>query len=71
MTETIITLNVIGMNCMGCVKSITNAVKALTGVIEVNTDLAQKTVTVTYNPDSVKAEEITEAIANEGFKIKM
>lgn len=65
-----ILLNVIGMNCMGCVKTITTALQKIPGVETVNCDLSQKTVSVKYNSDSTSDSEIKQTIIDEGFKIK-
>ncbi|MCV7431142.1 cation transporter [Mycolicibacterium bacteremicum] len=46
-----IVLDVQGMSCGHCVKSITAAVTPLAGVTSVDVDLAAKKVTVTGNAD--------------------
>ncbi len=65
-----ILLNVIGMNCMGCVKAITTALQKIPGIETVNCDLSQKTVLVKYDSDLTTESEIKNTIIDEGFKIK-
>lgn len=61
-------IKVDGMSCEHCVKAITKAVSALTGVSHVAVDLNAKTVTVEHDPalppDKIKAE-----IEDQGYDI--
>ena len=65
-----VVLNVEGMSCMHCVKSIETAVGNLRGVEEVNVDLKRKTVAVSYDPTVLKVEAIREAIEEQGYDVK-
>lgn len=51
------TYHVEGMACAGCQKTIEKKVSGLTGVIDVTTDLADKTLTVrgTFTDEAIKA----------------
>jgi copper chaperone len=60
-------LNVEGMSCEHCVKAVTNAVSALSGVGEVKVDLDTNTVTVSYQ--NVSLDSIKEAIEEEGYQV--
>lgn len=59
-------LNVLKMNCGGCARSVTQAVKGIDGAARVEIDLANKRVRVatTADLDAVKS-----AIANAGFPV--
>lgn len=64
---TIITLNVEGMSCGNCVKSIESNLRQLSGVEEVQVELAAKTVTVTAS--SASEQQIADVIEDLGFDV--
>lgn len=63
-------LNVHGMSCMHCVNGIKKAVGAMSGVVNVEVDLDNKTVTTQYDSSKVKPEDIKETIEEEGYEVK-
>lgn len=65
-----VTLNVEGMSCGHCVKSVEGSVGALNGVSSVKVDLANKKVDVEYNKDEVTLETIKETIDDQGYEVK-
>jgi copper chaperone len=56
-----------GMNCQGCVNSVTGAVKRVPGVANVSVSLEQKAATVEFDPASANASGIVAAIEGAGF----
>ncbi|EXG87477.1 MAG: copper chaperone CopZ [Lacrimispora sphenoides] len=62
-------INVDGMACEHCVKAITNAVGALSGVSGVSVDLEAKTVTVDHDPDQASVDKIKAEIEDQGYDI--
>ncbi|MGV8905453.1 MAG: copper ion binding protein [Acetobacterium sp.] len=64
-----ITLNVEGMSCAHCEKSVKDAVGELAGVASVNVSLAEKTVVVEYDPKKVSPDKFKIAIEEEDFKV--
>ncbi len=62
-------INVDGMACEHCVKAITNAVGALSGVSGVSVDLAAKTVTVDHDPEQASVDKIKAEIEDQGYDI--
>ena len=62
-------LRVEGMACEHCVKAVTQAVSALTGVSGVTVDLQGKTVTVEHTPQSATLAQIKEAIEDQGYDV--
>lgn len=62
-------INVDGMACEHCVKAITNAVGALSGVTGVSVDLEAKTVTVDHDPDQASVDKIKAEIEDQGYDI--
>lgn len=60
-------INVEGMTCGGCVKSVDSAVSQLQGVQSVDVDLEGNKASVTYDASTVAVEAIVEAIEDAGF----
>lgn len=67
MAKTVI--NVDGMACEHCVKAITTAVGAISGVSNVSVDLEAKTVTVDHDPDEASVEKIKMEIEDQGYDV--
>ena len=61
-----LTLHVTGMTCEHCVKTVSEAVRALPGTQDVAVDLDHGTVTVQGNPDP---QAVREAITEEGYDV--
>ncbi|MDP6437302.1 MAG: cation transporter [Gammaproteobacteria bacterium] len=64
-----IKLQVEGMTCGGCVKSIQNALTARDGVSEASADLDNATVTVDFDPAIIQEIAIRTAIEDAGFDV--
>ncbi|WP_336783797.1 copper ion binding protein [Paenibacillus illinoisensis] len=62
-----VTLNVTGMSCNHCVKSVEEAVKNVGAKGQV--DLAAGTVAVEYDEQQVKVEQIKAAIEDQGYDV--
>ncbi len=65
-----IVLNVEGMSCEHCVKSIKSALGELDGIKSVDVSLEEKTVTVEYDEESVTVEDMKNAIEDQGYDVK-
>lgn len=65
-----ITLQVQGMTCGHCVKSVENSVGAMNGVERVLVELTNGTVAVEYNENEVKVENIKETIEDQGYTVE-
>ncbi len=65
-TQTV-TLDVPGMTCKFCPITIRKALLKVPGVIEAKSDYADKTATVTFNPEKTTLSALTEATANAGY----
>jgi copper chaperone len=65
-----VTLNVEGMSCGHCVKSVEGSVGALNGVSSVKVDLENKKVDVEFNKDEVTLDTIKETIDDQGYEVK-
>jgi len=64
-----LSLKVEGMTCMGCVNSVKRLLTALDGVEEVDVDLSQGGVQVSYDPTRVQPEAIRLAIEGGGYRV--
>ena len=64
-----INLNVSGMTCGSCVKHVTNALKALDGVGDVNVDLVTGKVKVTRAAN--KTDDLIAALIEDGYPAQL
>lgn len=60
-------INIDGMTCDGCVKSVHSAVESLEGVETVSVELANNLATVSFDSDKVSAQDIANEIEEAGF----
>lgn len=60
-------INIDGMTCGGCVKSVNSALTQLDGVQSVDVDLEGNKAAVTYDSSAVAVDAIVEAIEDAGF----
>ena len=60
-------INIDGMTCGGCVKSVDSALTQLDGVQSVEVDLEGNKASVTYDSSAVAVDAIVEAIEEAGF----
>ena len=67
MEKTIIRVD--GMSCEHCVKAVTKAVKALSGIGGVSIDLEAGTVTVEHDPALSPLDKIRSAIEELGYDL--
>ncbi|HHY47596.1 MAG TPA: heavy-metal-associated domain-containing protein [Firmicutes bacterium] len=65
-----VTLSVSGMKCEGCVERVVRSLKALDGVHEASASLADKKVSVSYDPGTVRREDIESTIENLGYRVQ-
>jgi len=57
-----------GIACTGCINTITDAIKKLNGIKDVDADVKTKIVTVTYDAEAVSSKQIEKAINDSGYK---
>ncbi|HEX9390982.1 MAG TPA: heavy-metal-associated domain-containing protein [Usitatibacteraceae bacterium] len=60
-------INVGGMTCGGCVKSVTRVLSALPGMEKTEVDLDKAMATVTFDPTKLDRAAIAEAIESAGY----
>jgi copper chaperone len=61
-------LKVEGMDCEGCVKSVTRMLSGVAGVEKVHVSLQAGRATVTYDPAKTKIGDMKRAIERAGYK---
>lgn len=65
-----VTLEIDGMTCGGCVKSVTNVLTALDGVAKAEVSLEKKCAVVDYNPAKVSVQQFRHSVEEAGFEIR-
>ncbi|CAG8524508.1 4318_t:CDS:1 [Funneliformis mosseae] len=58
-----------GMTCQSCVKSITNAVSSLSGIVNISVSLENNEAIISYNESKITKSKIIETIENCGFVV--
>ena len=61
-------LKVEGMDCQGCVKSVTRMLSGVAGVSSVDVSLEQGSARVTYDPSKSNVAEMKRAVERAGYK---
>jgi len=61
-------MKVEGMDCQGCVQSVTRMLNGVPGVERVEVSLAQAQARVTYDPAKAGPEQFKRAIERAGYK---
>ena len=62
-------LQISGMTCGGCVRSVTNVLKAVPGVEQVDVSLEKACATVKFDPAQAGTPQFKEAIEDAGFEL--
>ena len=63
-----IDLKVEGMDCQGCVKSVTRMLSGVAGVEKVDVSLEQGNAKVTYDPSKSSVADMKRAVERAGYK---
>ena len=64
-----IQLDVKGMSCGGCVKSVTGVLQKIPGVNSVDVSLEQNRATISYDPNQATPAQFRQAIEGAGFSV--
>ena len=62
------TLNINGMTCGGCVKSVTNALNQVTGVQQADVSLEQNNAVINFDDSQTNETALKQAIEDAGFE---
>jgi len=64
-----VTLGISGMTCGGCVRSVTNVLKALDGVAKADVSLEKNNAVVDYDPGKVGIDQLKRSVVEAGFEV--
>ena len=64
-----VTLGVSGMTCGGCVRSVTNVLKALDGVAKADVSLEKANAVVEFDPAKVQLAALRRSVEEAGFEV--
>ena len=68
--EKLATLNIKGMNCASCARTIENKLDSLDGTYQVNLNLATEKASVKYDPEKLKIRDLEKAVRDVGYEIE-
>jgi cation transport ATPase len=63
------TIEILGMTCTGCARTLENEMRKYTG-IEYSVNFPERSLTVAFSPAEYKREDFEKAIESHGYKIK-
>ena len=63
------TINISGMHCNGCVKSVTNALNKIDGVTGVEVSLTDERAVVRYDETKASIEQLNRAVTEAGYEV--
>ncbi len=64
-----VTLGISGMTCGGCVRSVTNVLKAQDGVAKAEVSLERNNAVVEYDPGKVQVAQLKRSVEEAGFEV--
>jgi len=64
-----VTLEISGMTCGGCVRSVGNVLNALDGVVKAEVSLEKRNAVVAFDPAKVGVEQLKRSVEEAGFEI--
>jgi len=64
-----VTIEISGMTCGGCVRSVTNVLKALDGVAKAEVSLEKNNAVVDYDPGKLGLEQLKRSVVEAGFEV--
>jgi len=64
-----LTINIKGMTCGGCVKSISNVLQPINGVSNVDVSLERNQAIISYDPALAQPTQFKSAIEDAGFDV--
>lgn len=62
-------VNIKGMTCMGCVRSVKNVLEEISGVSSTDVSLEDKQATIQYDAKKTNENHFKEAIVGAGFEV--
>ncbi|AKD40165.1 TPA: heavy-metal-associated domain-containing protein [Pasteurella multocida] len=65
-----VTLNIEGMHCGGCVKTVERVLNGLDGVTQVDVNLEHACATIQYDTNRVSIAQLIDVVENVGFDVQ-
>ena len=63
------TLNISGMTCGGCVRSVSSVLNALDGVVKADVSLDKKCAVVDYDAAKLNVDQLRRAVEEAGYEV--
>jgi len=63
------TLNISGMTCGGCVRSVTSVLSALDGVVKADVSLDKRCAVVDYDAGKLNLQQLKRAVEEAGYEV--
>lgn len=64
-------LEIEGMHCSSCAMTIDGELEDTQGVISANTSFAKSQTTVTFDPNKVSVDQLSEVVSKQGYKARV
>ncbi|AKB60418.1 heavy-metal-associated domain-containing protein [Methanosarcina mazei] len=64
------TLKVLGVDCNNCAANVRKALEGANGIEKLDIRLSDKIALVTFDPDKISRQEITEKVEDFGFDVE-
>lgn len=64
------TLKVLGVDCNNCAANVNKALEGINGIEKLDIRLSEKLAMVTFDPDKISKQEITENVEDFGFEVE-
>ena len=65
------TLNIFGMTCGGCVRSVSSVLNALDGVVKADVSLDKKCAVVDYDAAKLNVDQLKHAVEEVGYEVAL
>lgn len=66
-----VTLNIDGMTCGGCVKSVTRLLEGVEGVEKAEVSLENKNAVITFDESKIDADALIDAVEDGGYDVAL
>lgn len=64
------TLKVLGVDCNNCAAHVSKALEGVNGIVNLDIRLSEKIAVVTFNPDKISKQEITDKVEDFGYDVE-
>ena len=64
------TLKILGVDCYNCAANVRKALEGVNGIENLDIRLSEKIAIVTFDPDKISKQEITEKVEDFGYDVE-